>query len=286
MGGTVVINNKFAYPATVVNQIAALGVTGFSGVPSTFAYLLYRSPLKSMASELKSLRYCSQAGGHMSAHLKRELRDALPQWTQIYIMYGATEASARLSYLDPQYYESKMGSIGKAIPGVSMQIVDKAGKPLPPNEMGELTAQGSNIMLGYWQDPEATAAALDHNGYHTGDLGYADEDGFFYVTGRRDSLLKVSGHRINPQEIEDLLISSGLLAEAAVIGLPDELTGNRLVALITPKNDGTSTEMLHKFCGHHLPVYKRPASIQVVRNLPKKSSGKIDKQKCIKLIAR
>jgi long-chain acyl-CoA synthetase len=286
VGGTIVINNKFAYPATVINQMVSLGVTGFSGVPSTYAYLLYRSPLKSMASSLISLRYCSQAGGHMSEHLKRELRAALPEWTQIFIMYGATEASARLSYLDPQYFETKMGSIGKAIPSVSMKVIDKSGTPLSPNKIGELTAKGSNIMLGYWQDREATAAVLDRNGYHTGDIGYVDEDGFFYVTGRRDSLLKVSGHRINPQEIEDVLISSGLLAEAAIIGLPDELTGNRLVALITPKDDEISLEGLNRFCGNHLPAYKRPASIQMVRSLPKKSSGKIDKQKCIKLITR
>jgi acyl-CoA synthetase (AMP-forming)/AMP-acid ligase II len=286
VGGKIVINNKFAYPATVINQMVSLGVTGFSGVPSTYAFLLYRSPLKSMASSLKTLRYCSQAGGHMSEHLKRELRAALPEWTQIYIMYGATEASARLSYLDPQYFETKMGSIGKAIPGVSMKIFDKSGKPLPPNQIGEVTAQGPNIMLGYWQDREATAAVLDQNGYHTGDIGYADEDGFFYVTGRRDSLLKVSGHRINPQEIEDLLISTGLLAEAAVIGLPDELTGNRLAALITPKDDEVSLEGLNRFCGNHLPAYKRPASIQMVRSLPKKSSGKIDKQKCIEILKR
>jgi acyl-CoA synthetase (AMP-forming)/AMP-acid ligase II len=285
-GGSVVINNKVAYPATVIKQMISENVTGLSGVPSTYAYLLYRSPLKNMAPQLKTLRYCSQAGGHMAEHLKRELRATLPEWTQIYIMYGATEASARLSYLDPHYYETKMGSIGKAIPGVSMQVVDNDGTPLPAHEIGELTARGPNIMMGYWQDPEGTAAVLDRNGYHTGDLGYADDDGFFYVTGRRDSLLKVSGHRINPQEIEDLLLSTGLLAEAAVIGLPDELTGNRLVALVTPKDDAGAPEKLESFCGTHLPVYKRPASIRVVRSLPKKSSGKTDKQKCIGMLTR
>ena len=180
-----------------------------------------------------------------------------------------------------------MGSIGKAIPGVfSINVIGKDGTPLPPHEIGELTAQGPNIMMGYWQDTEATAAVLDHNGYHTGDIGYVDEDGFFYVKGRRDNLLKVSGHRINPQEIEDLLISTDLIAEAAVLGLPDKLAGNRLVALISPKDSSTSPEMLHQFCGNNLPTYKRPGLIKMVKNLPKKTSGKIDKQKCIELINR
>lgn len=284
VGGTVVINNQFAYPASVIQQMTSLGVTGFSGVPSTYAYLLYRSPLKKLAPSLTSLRYCSQAGGHMSDHLKRELRQVLPEWTEIFIMYGATEAAARLTYLDPQYFESKMGSIGKPIPNVSLNVLDSQGNHLPSDETGELVAQGANIMQGYWKDPEGSSAVLTPKGYHTGDMGYYDADGFFYVTGRRDNIIKVSGHRINPQEIEDVLLSSGVLAEAAVLSQPDELLGNRLVALVSPIDDDCAVALLEQFCGQRLPTYKRPSTIQLINTLPKNTSGKIDKNKCLAII--
>ena len=116
-GGTLVINNKFAFPATVVNQMIQEKVTLFSGVPSTFAYLLHRSPFKKSSGQLKHLRMVTQAGGHMARSVKTALREALPDQTQICIMYGATEASARLTWLDPDYFEQKIDSIGRAIPG-------------------------------------------------------------------------------------------------------------------------------------------------------------------------
>ena len=189
-GGTVVINNKFAYPAGVLKQMAEEGVTGFSGVPSTYAYLLNRSPLASYRDRLPSLRYCSQAGGHMARALKEELRRVLPEHTKIYIMYGATEASARLTYLDPDYFQEKMDSIGRPIPGVRLRVLDIHGRELPVGDTGEIVASGPNIMQGYWQDEEATAKVLDENGYHTGDIGYRDGEGFFYVTARKDSTLR------------------------------------------------------------------------------------------------
>jgi len=121
VGGTVVINNKFAFPASVVKQMVEEHITGFSGVPSTYAYLLHRSPLTAYRDRLSSLRYCSQAGGHMSKAIKEGLRKALPEHTKIFIMYGATEVAARLSYLEPERFEDKMDSIGKAIPGVTFR---------------------------------------------------------------------------------------------------------------------------------------------------------------------
>ena len=171
VGGTVVINNKFAYPATVIKQMVDEKVTGFSGVPSTYAYLLHRSPLEKYRDELSTLRYCSQAGGHMARKIKEDLHKVLPEHTQIYIMYGATEASARLTWLDPKYYMEKMDSIGKPIPGVTMKIIDPSGREVPVGEVGEIVGSGLNIMKGYWKDQSGTAAVLDQHGYHTGDMG-------------------------------------------------------------------------------------------------------------------
>ena len=283
VGGTVVINNKFAFPATVIKQMADEKVTGFSGVPSTYAYLLHRSPLKNYRDKLASLRYCSQAGGHMSGQIKEKLLKVMPAHTQIYIMYGATEASARLTYLRPDQFADKMDSIGKPIPGVNMGVLDKSGRILPAGRIGELVASGHNIMKGYWKDEKATSAVLDKNGYHTGDLGYYDKEGYFFVNGRKDNLLKVGGHRINPQEIEDALMATELVIETAVIGVPDELLGNKLIALAVPRNGNSSKNQIMKLCADSLPKYKLPSSIKLVRLLPKNTSGKIDKAKCLEI---
>lgn len=280
VGGSVVLNNKFAYTGTVIKQMIDEEVTGFSGVPSTYAYLLHRSPLAASRDKLAKLRYCSQAGGHMSKQIKQDLRKALPEHTQIFIMYGATEASARLSYLEPAVFEGKIDSIGRAIPGVTLRVLDEAGNEVAPGQTGELTASGPNIMQGYWKDPETTARVLDKNGYHTGDLAYRDDDGYFYLVGRKDNLLKVSGHRINPQEIEDVMMESGLLVEAAVIGKPDELKGNRLVSVAVPIESGCTADRVMEYCSSKLPRFKLPDEIRFARALPKKASGKIDRAKC------
>ena len=286
VGGTVVINNKFAFPASVIKQMADEGVTGFSGVPATYAYLLHRSPLKKYQNKLKTLRYCSQAGGHMSRQIKRELRQTLPLHTAIYVMYGATEASARLTYLDPDRLMDKIDSIGKPIPGVTMKVLDNNGEEVANGAIGELVGYGPNIMQGYWRDQESTSKALDANGYHTGDLGHLDSDGYLYVHGRKDSLLKVGGHRINPQEIEDALMETGLVTENLVVGVPDELLENRLIAVAVSKNSDCEESEILRECAKRLPRYKLPSQVKLVRMLPKNSSGKIDRAACLGLVGQ
>lgn len=283
VGGTVVINNMFLYPAAVLNQMIEEKVTGFSGVPSTYAYLLHRSPLTSNRDKLPHLRYCSQAGGHMSKQLKIALRQALPDHTKIFIMYGATEASARLTYLDPTFYESKIESVGKAIPKMTIKIMGEDNTELPVGIVGELVAQGPSIMKGYWNDPEATARVLDTQGYHTGDLGYKDHDGFVFVTGRKDNQLKVGGHRINPQEIEDAILETGLVVEAFVMGYPDNLLGYKLIAIAVAKEAHTNASIVLAAGAKRLPRYKVPEKIILLPSIPKKLSGKIDKEKCIEI---
>ncbi|MDM7988098.1 MAG: class I adenylate-forming enzyme family protein [Smithella sp.] len=284
VGGSIVLNNKFAYTGAVIKQMIDEKVTGMSGVPSTFAYLLHRSPLAASRDKLESLRYCSQAGGHMSRQIKEDLRKALPDHTDIFIMYGATEASARLSYLETSEFGRKIDSIGKAIPNVTLRVLDEGGNEVPPGQTGELTASGPNIMSGYWKDPETTARVLDANGYHTGDLAYMDEEGYFYLVGRKDNLLKVSGHRINPQEIEDVIMESGLIVEVAVIGKPDELKGNKLIAVAVPIESSCTAHSLIEFCSAKLPKFKVPDDVIFTRALPKKASGKIDRKGCSGLI--
>lgn len=283
-GGTVVINNKFTFPAAVVNQMIKENVTGFSGVPSTFAYLLHRSPLAKSREKLGALRYVSQAGGHMPKQIKKTLREVLPEHTQIIIMYGATEASARLTWLDPEHFTEKIDSIGKAIPEVSINIIDKDGSILPHDQIGEITAQGANIMQGYWKNEAATKQVLDHNGYHTGDMGYTDTDGYIFVTGRKDNQLKVSGHRVDPQEIEDVIMESQQLIELAVIGVSDSLMGNKLYGVAVPVKGTVTAQDILAFASSRLSRHKVPSDIFFIRTIPKNPSGKIDRSQCKKIV--
>ncbi|MBT8341613.1 MAG: acyl--CoA ligase [Desulfatitalea sp.] len=284
-GAAVVINNRFLYPADVLNQMIEEKVTSFSGVPSTYAYLLNRSPLKGMRDKMPNLRYCSQAGGHMPTTMKRALRNALPKHTKIYVMYGATEAAARLTYLDPTFFEAKIDSIGKPIEDVTIKIMNEKGEVVPTGLEGEIVASGPNIMQGYWKDPQLSRKVLSSYGYHTGDIGYKDSDGFLFVFRRKDNIVKVGGHRVNPLEIEDYLISTELLIEAAVISMPDEILGNKLLALAVPKDGNIDAMYLREKCASGLPREKQPAEIILVHSLPKNESGKIDRERCIKVAA-
>jgi acyl-CoA synthetase (AMP-forming)/AMP-acid ligase II len=201
-------------------------------------------------------------------------------------MYGATEASARLTYLEPEHFEDKIDSIGKPIANVTIRIMDDQGRQVPDGIEGELVASGPNIMQGYWKDPRDTARVLSEHGYHTGDIGYRGPDGFLYVIRRKDGLLKVGGHRINPVDIEEFLMSTDLVIEVAVMGLPDQLLGQKLVALVVPKEEIYSPKTIFEKCAVGLPNYKIPAAIVFARVLPKTASGKPDMGKCIEIIKK
>jgi long-chain acyl-CoA synthetase len=284
VGGTVVINNQFAYAAAVLKQMAEEKVTGFSGVPSTYAQLLFKSPLADYRDRLPALRYCTQAGGHMPRSIKLALLDVLPPQTKLVVMYGATEASARLSYLPPEFLRAKIDSIGLPIPGVTMNVVSPEGQVLGPDESGELVARGENIMLGYFRDDEATRKVLDRHGYHTGDLGFRDKDGFFFVTGRKDNQVKIDGHRVNLQEIEDVIVESGRASEGLVFAVADGSRDLMLAGLAVPRAEGPETEgVILEYCRAKLAKYKVPRFLYAIDAIPKNSSGKPDRAKALQI---
>jgi acyl-CoA synthetase (AMP-forming)/AMP-acid ligase II len=275
-GGTVVIENRFLYPNVALDTLEAEACTGLSGVPSTFAILLNRSNLAQR--ELAHLRYVTQAGGAMSPELTRRLMSALPD-KQIFIMYGATEASARLSFLPPTDLPRKVGSIGRAIPNVELRVLRPDGTEADVGEQGEIVARGSNMMSGYWGDPQGTAEVLDERGYHTGDLAYRDEEGFMFVVGRQKDFIKAGAHRVSAKEIEETILETPEIHEAAVIGVPDEILGEKIRAFVVLR-EGCKIEpsTLEKALKKKLPPYKVPAEIIVRDDLPKNESGKIMKQ--------
>ncbi|RMF75870.1 MAG: AMP-dependent synthetase [Acidobacteria bacterium] len=281
VGGTVVIENRFMFPNTALDTLENERCTGLSGVPSTFAILLNRSNFAER--RLEHLRYVTQAGGGMSPELTRRLIAALPG-RRIFVMYGATEASARLTWLDPDVLPRKIGSIGRPIPNVRVRVLREDGSEVPPGETGELVASGSNIMRGYWNDAEETARVLDEHGYWTGDLGRVDEDGYLWVVGRKKDMIKAGAHRISAKEIEDVILEYPEVHEAAVIGVPHELLGETIRAYVVFRDppaaaaDDPRREELAEFLKRRLPAFKRPERIEVRLDLPKNESGKIMKQ--------
>jgi long-chain acyl-CoA synthetase len=274
-GGSVVIDNRFMYPNKVLEAMKEHNVTGFAGVPSTFSILLNKSSLAGMT--FPALRYVTQAGGAMAPAIQKQVADSF-KGAELFIMYGSTEASPRLSYLDPDKLSSKMGSIGKAIPNVDLYVADEEGRALPPGETGEIVARGSNIFKGYWKDHESTGQVLRDGIYYSGDLGKTDDEGYIYVVGRKKDIIKVKGYRVSAREIEEAILELNDVHEVAVIGIEDPLLGEAVKAYVVPKDKSSfSIDKVHSYLAGKLAVYKRPSHIEVIDELPKNQSGKIMK---------
>lgn len=275
-GGTIVIDNRFLYPNVVLDTMKNEQVTGFAGVPSHYAILLRKSALRNYA--FPKLRYVTQAGGAMSPSMIREFTQLFPQ-TKFYVMYGQTEATARLSYLEPGCLEAKFGSIGTAIPGVELGLVDEAGNPVAPGETGEIIARGENIMAGYWHAPEETAKVLRNGTLYTGDLARQDAEGFFYIVSRKKDMIKSGANRISPHEIEDVVCRIPGVFECAAIGMPDEIMGELIRLFVVRAEDSLVTDKdIIISCKQNLASYKVPREVVFVASLLKTASGKIKRE--------
>jgi acyl-CoA synthetase (AMP-forming)/AMP-acid ligase II len=275
VGASLAIGPRLAFPNAILQSMQNFEVTSLAGVPSTFALLLHRSSIAQM--EFPLLRYVTQAGGPMPPALLQQWLSLLPG-VPFFVMYGATEASARLAYLEPSELPARIGSIGKAIPNVELAVLKDGGQPAAPGEVGEIVARGSNIMMGYWNCPDETAAAIGPHGYRTGDLATSDTEGFLYLVGRRQDMLKVGGERVGAKEIEDVLHEHAAVHEAAVVGAPHELFGEVPVAFVALCTDLSATsEDIISFCRARLPDHKVPARVVFQADLPKSTAGKIDK---------
>ena len=273
--GSLVVNQNFLYPNVVFDEMVDHAVTGFSGVPSTFAIMLNRSAVSKYS--FPSLRYITQAGAAMAPQLAKRLKDVFPG-VEVFIMYGQTEASARLSYLLPEEIERKAGSIGKAIPGVTLELRDKNGEPVAQSEVGEIVANGDNVMAGYWERPEETAEVLRPEGLWTGDLARMDEEGYLFMVSRKSDMIKSGSHRIAPKEIEEIILEHESVHEAAVVGQEDEILGETIKACVVLKPGAESSEKdLTRHCRKNLPPFKVPHQIVFLDELPKTATGKIKK---------
>lgn len=273
VGARLVLENSMLYPRKIVERMATEKVTGFSGVPSTFALLLSRTKLKEY--DLSSLRYLTQAGGPMAPVSINRILAEIPHIDFI-VMYGQTEASARLSYLPAEKLQEKMGSIGIAIPGVTLEIRNEEGKKVSEGVSGEIYATGENIMLGYWNAPELTKGVVLNGWLKTGDLAHYDKDGYIYIDGRSSEMIKVGANRISPKEIEEVIVALDDVEEVAAIGIPDEILGQIIKVFIVPSPGSHIEERtVLAYCKKNLATYKMPKHIDFVTELPKTASGKI-----------
>lgn len=274
-GGTIVLQKNLVFPHAIVETMARENVTGFSGVPSTFALLLSR--VNFSETKLDSLRYVTQAGAAMPVTLIGKLRTALPT-ASIFVMYGQTEATARLSYVPPARLADKPGAAGIPVPGVDLSIRDEHGRTLQAFATGEIWARGPNIMQGYWRDEAASREVLIDGWLKTGDIGYLDDEGYLFLAGRRSDIIKTGAHRIHPVEIEEAIAGMPGVREVAVAGIDDDILGQAVAAYIVaaPEN-APSVDQIKAHCRSLLATYKIPKQVHIVPALPRTSSGKVQR---------
>jgi acyl-CoA synthetase (AMP-forming)/AMP-acid ligase II len=274
-GGSLALCNSFAFPETALDMMEQTECTGFAGVPSSFQLLLRISTFS--RRELPSLRLIQQAGGKLHGVLVRELVEAKPK-AKVFVMYGQTEATARLSYLPPEMLGTKLGSIGKGIPGVELSVLGDEGRPVKPGEIGEIVARGRNISPGYLDDPQATAAKFVDGALRTGDLATVDEDGYIYVVDRADDFIKSWGYRVSSQEIESCVLELQDVVSAAAVGVPSLESGEAIhvFAVLRPDSNLTADAVL-AHCREHLAKYMIPERITFIDKLPLNSNGKVVK---------
>jgi acyl-CoA synthetase (AMP-forming)/AMP-acid ligase II len=277
---------SFHFGDQIVKAMAAERITGLAGVPTIWAVLTSAAPSLARTA-LPALRYLTNSGGAVPTETVKRIRQVLPH-VQLFLMYGLTEAF-RSTYLPPSEVDRRPTSMGKAIPETEIFLVDPAtGRRCGPGGQGILVHRGPTVSLGYWNRPDATAEALrlhpllgEHEGADTvcysGDLVRMDEEGFFYFVGRNDAMIKSAGFRISPSEVEEVLMATGQLAQAAVIGLFDAVVGERVHAVVVPEA-GTSgdRDALMARCVKDLPLHMLPRDIEFVSELPRSPNGKVD----------
>ncbi len=284
VGGSLVMANSFMYPEVILRQMQETECTGFAGVPSTYQTLLRNSSFP--RKQFPALRKLQQAGGKLQPVLIQELVNSVPQ-AQVFVMYGQTEATARLSYLPPSDLPAKLGSIGKGIPGVTLGVIGENGCPIRPNEVGEIYAWGENISPGYWNNPPASAEKFFDGVLHTGDLATVDKDGYLFVVDRKADFIKSYGFRVSSQRVEECIIEIPEVVAAAVIGEPDDVRGEAIWAFVVRRAGAQiRVEEIITYCGNHLAHYMVPKEVVFLERLPMNAHGKIIKNELRKLAAQ
>jgi long-chain acyl-CoA synthetase len=274
-GGTMVLIPRFELEP-VVEAIEKHRATIFSGVPTMYFGLLQ---MDLSGRDLSSLRTGISGGAAIPGEVIKSFEEKFPGCV-ILEGYGLSESTSTTTF-NVNAEQRKVLSIGKPIWGVEVRVVDDNDQPLEPGEdnVGEIVIRGHNIMKGYYKKPEATAEAFQGGWFHTGDLAYMDKDGFFFIVDRKKDLVIRGGYNVYPREVEEVLFAHPAIAEAAVIGKPDEKLGEEVVAIVALKPGANATpEEITSYCKERLAAYKYPRDVRIVDALPKGPTGKILKK--------
>jgi acyl-CoA ligase (AMP-forming) (exosortase A-associated) len=283
VGAHVVLVN-YLLPRDVVRLCAKHGVTGLTCVPPLWLQLADQTwP----AEATRSMRYFANTGGRMPKATLDRLRAIFPE-AKPYLMYGLTEAF-RSTYLDPAEVDRRPDSIGKAIPNAEILVVREDGSLCDPGEQGELVHRGALVAMGYWNDPERTAERFrpvpsrdgaicsSETAVFSGDLVRRDEDGFLYFVSRKDEMIKTSGYRVSPTEIEEVAYGTGLVGDAVALGIDDERLGQHIVLAVSPANGRLDPDELLSELRRQLPLYMVPKQVVVRPSLPRSPNNKFDR---------
>ncbi len=280
----------YLLPRDVVRILESEKITGFAAVPSLWAQLANVEWSENINNHL---RYMTNSGGKMPKSILATIRQKVPN-SQFFLMYGLTEAF-RSTYLPPEELDKRPDSMGKAIPNAEILVVREDGTLCNPNESGELVHRGSLVSLGYWNDAEKTAERfkpcpnqfnelpLTEIAVWSGDTVTMDEEGYLYFVGRKDDMIKTSGYRVSPSEIEEIIYTSKFVKEAAAIGI-EHLTLGQTILVVVSLNENVTEfdgETLINLCKTQLPNFMIPAKIEVLSELPKNPNGKIDRKQLI-----
>ena len=281
-GGKVVLEKSFVFPHHVLQRLNDEKATGFPIVPAIANILLRLKDLSKY--ELSSLRYITNTAQKLPKKTIFALMDAFPH-VKIYSMYGLTECK-RVSYLPPEKLREKPESVGKAMPNTEAFLVDEHGKRITkPGVVGELVVRGPNVMVGYWNKPQETAKVIKSGDFpgdrllYSGDLFTMDEDGDLYFSGRKDDMIKTAGEKVSPKEIENVLYELDDVQDAAVFGVPDDILGHSIKAVVALRKGSKLIEkdiLMH--CSKNLENFMVPKIVEIRWELPKTTTGKISKK--------
>ena len=277
-GAKLTLNNHSQLPVFLLNDLIKEQCTSLAGVTSNFIMLMKRTKFKTL--ELPHLRYVTFAGEPVAEWIITAMRQ---KNVGVYVMYGQTEATARIAILTPGELDAKCGSVGRPVKGIEAKVVDTEGNTVSNGELGEIVISGPNVMKGYWGAADTTKEKIRRDHLHTGDMGMLDEEGYLYVLSRMDDIIKVGGERISPMEIENILLGHDKVAEAAVLGLKinsdeeslSDYIGKTIYAFVIPSEEDLSETDIIIHCKQHLSRHKIPREVFIVSQLPKTSNGKL-----------
>ena len=278
VGASIYLHSS-SFLGTLISEIEDYGCTGLAGVPITFQVLLNRTSF--LKKKFSTLKYVTQAGGKLADKYIHLIATKKPD-IKFFVMYGATEATSRLTFLSPDDLIKNIGSIGKAIPGVNIELLDENGMQIKPGDTGEIVASGDNIMAGYLNNRKETLKVLKKGKLYTGDLAVMNKEGFIFIVGRKSRFVKSMGYKVWLDGVEQTLLKVKQVLNVCAFGINNPLIGETVAAVVEAAQNVDKVELkknLYNHCNTELASYEIPYEIKFIKSMPLKSSGKIDMEK-------